>query len=95
MFLSRAPALSCVAERGDGHPALVVPGFTASDNSTAPLRAVLRSNGYEVFGWELGTNTGPQRRVSPRRGPAGHHPRKPVPVPRRRPGARDADVADC
>ncbi len=63
MFLSLAPVLSCVTKRGDGHPVLVVPGFMASDTSTAPLRALLRSKGYDVFGWGLGTNTGPERRL--------------------------------
>jgi pimeloyl-ACP methyl ester carboxylesterase len=44
--------------RGDGQPVLVVPGFGASDASTAPLRRVLRRLGYAAHGWELGRNLG-------------------------------------
>jgi len=47
------------AGRGDRHPVLVLPGFTASDRSTAPLRAFLRAHGYWVHGWGLGRNIGP------------------------------------
>ena len=47
------------AGRGDRHPVLVLPGFTASDRSTAPLRAFLRTHGYWVHGWGLGRNMGP------------------------------------
>ncbi len=45
--------------RGDGHPVLVLPGFVASDRSTAPLRRLLRDLGYAPFGWKLGQNLGP------------------------------------
>src|SRR5690349_8880765 len=34
------------APRGDGHPVLVLPGYTASDLSTVPLRRYLSSLGY-------------------------------------------------
>ena len=51
------------ARRGDGHPVLVLPGFTASDNSTWYLRNVLRAKGYAAHGWRLGTNTGPHPRI--------------------------------
>ena len=44
---------------GDGHPVLVLPGFTAADRSTGPLRALLRRLGYRTYGWKLGTNLGP------------------------------------
>ena len=39
--------------RGDGHPVLVLPGFTASDLSTRALRRTLRSWGYSptAGGW--------------------------------------------
>jgi pimeloyl-ACP methyl ester carboxylesterase len=47
------------APRGDGHPVLVLPGFTASDFSTRVLRAYLRSRGYGAYGWGLGRNLGP------------------------------------
>ena len=46
------------APRGDGHPVLVLPGFLASDASTAPLRRYLSALGYDVHGWELGRNLG-------------------------------------
>ena len=36
----------------------MLPGFTASDVSTAPLRRLLERRGYEVFGWGLGRNLG-------------------------------------
>src|SRR5262245_48180304 len=50
-LLKRAP-------RGDGHPVLVLPGYTASDISTGPLRRYLRALGYDVYAWELGRNWG-------------------------------------
>lgn len=51
------PVLS-TAPRGDGHPVLVVPGFSASDTSTAVLRTYLGWLGYSVYGWDLGRNMG-------------------------------------
>src|SRR5437870_1661144 len=45
--------------RGDQHPVLVLPGFTASDVTTTPLRWQLRSWGYWAHGWQLGRNLGP------------------------------------
>lgn len=48
-----------LAPRGDGHPVLILPGFTASDVSTRILRQFLRSRGYHVHGWRLGRNLGP------------------------------------
>lgn len=50
-FLRRAP-------KGDGHPILVLPGFTASDVSTAPLRWFLKDRGYHAHGWDQGRNLG-------------------------------------
>jgi hypothetical protein len=47
----------------EGSPVLVLPGFTASDQSTRPLRRLLRSKGYPVHGWGLGTNVGPHAHV--------------------------------
>jgi pimeloyl-ACP methyl ester carboxylesterase len=44
---------------GDGHPVLVLPGFTAADGSTLQLRALLRRLGYRTYGWKLGNNLGP------------------------------------
>lgn len=45
--------------RGDGHPVLVLPGYSTSDRSTIPLRSVLRRLGYRTHGWKLGANWGP------------------------------------
>jgi pimeloyl-ACP methyl ester carboxylesterase len=50
-FLDRAP-------RGDGHPVLVLPGFSADDDSTGVLRRFLRRLGYDVHPWLLGRNLG-------------------------------------
>lgn len=44
--------------RGDGHPVLLVPGFTASDVTLVGLSLFLRSRGYHVETWGLGQNTG-------------------------------------
>jgi pimeloyl-ACP methyl ester carboxylesterase len=51
--------LLALAPRGDGHAVLVLPGFLASDLSTAPLRRFLSSRGYDAHGWSLGRNHGP------------------------------------
>ena len=48
-LLSRLP-------KGDGHPVLVLPGFMASDTSTAPMRKLLKDLGYDAHGWGLGRN---------------------------------------
>lgn len=48
------------AKRGDGHPVLVLPGFTTTDASTGILRRYLKQQGYDVHGWELGRNLGPR-----------------------------------
>lgn len=52
-LLARAP-------RGDGHPVLVLPGLTAGDSSTWPLRRFLERIGYAAYPWELGLNFGPR-----------------------------------
>ncbi len=49
--------------RGDGHPVLVLPGFLASDVSTAPLRRFLAESGYATHPWNLGRNLGPREGV--------------------------------
>lgn len=49
--------------KGDGHPVLVLPGFTAADGSTLQLRALLRRLGYRTFGWKLGNNLGPTPQI--------------------------------
>jgi pimeloyl-ACP methyl ester carboxylesterase len=48
---------------GDGHDVLVLPGFTADDRSTGPLRRHLRAWGYHTHGWRLGRNLGPTPQV--------------------------------
>src|SRR6266849_2800401 len=47
------------APKGDGHPVLVLPGFTGSDVSTRVMRAFLRRLGYYTHAWRLGRNWGP------------------------------------
>ena len=44
--------------KGDGHTVLVLPGFTAGDQSTLVLRRLLSRLGYRALPWELGANTG-------------------------------------
>ncbi len=57
-----APWLRLIG-RGDNHPVLILPGFLADDPSTAPLRYILRGQGYWVHGWELGRNLGPTPQI--------------------------------
>jgi pimeloyl-ACP methyl ester carboxylesterase len=61
-FMAAAPWLR-VLGRGDRHPVLVLPGFTADDRSTEPLRATLMASGYWTHAWRLGSNMGPTSRV--------------------------------
>ncbi len=49
--------------KGDGRPVFVLPGFTASDASTQPMRWLLRELGYNTFGWNQGVNLGPTPKV--------------------------------
>lgn len=53
------------APSGDGHPVLVVPGFTASDVSTVPLRKFLEQKHYAVHPWRMGRNMGPIEQLIP------------------------------
>jgi pimeloyl-ACP methyl ester carboxylesterase len=46
------------APRGDGHPVLVLPGFTAGDPSTRVLRRYLERLGYGAHPWLQGRNLG-------------------------------------
>lgn len=57
LFLS-TPALRLLP-KGDGHPVVVFPGFTAGDRSTDPLRNVLKNLGYRTYAWGNGVNIGP------------------------------------
>jgi len=50
--------------RGDGHPVLLVPGFTASDATLVGLSMFLCSRGYHVETWGLGQNTGFKQKFS-------------------------------
>ena len=49
-----------VGPRGpeDGPPALVIPGFLASDRTTMDIRRALAPAGWRVHPWELGVNRG-------------------------------------
>lgn len=62
MYVAALPLFE-LAPKGDGHPVLVLPGFTASDVSTLALRRFLRGRGYHSHGWRLGRNLGPSTRV--------------------------------
>ncbi|TXJ17121.1 MAG: alpha/beta hydrolase [Afipia sp.] len=55
--LLMAPAL-LMAQRGDGHPVLVLPGLLASDVSTLILRRYLDLLGFSTHPWGFGRNTG-------------------------------------
>jgi pimeloyl-ACP methyl ester carboxylesterase len=46
------------APKGDGHPVLVLPGFSAGDDSTLMLRRFITRLGYKPLPWLQGTNTG-------------------------------------
>ena len=54
-FYALRPLLRALP-KGDGHGVLVLPGFMASDASTAPLRSLLGDLGYQAVGWGLGRN---------------------------------------
>ena len=43
---------------GDGHPVIVVPGFTVGDRSTVVMRNFLSSLGFLPCGWKQGVNFG-------------------------------------
>lgn len=63
----------------DGAPALVVPGFLASDRTTMELRRALGRAGWRVYPWELGLNRGARPDTLERLGArleAVHDPRK-------------------
>jgi pimeloyl-ACP methyl ester carboxylesterase len=58
-LLAVASPVLAMSPRGDGHTVLVLPGLAADDMSTRPLRGFLRWLGYDVLGWGLGRNVGP------------------------------------
>ncbi|MEQ9394535.1 lipase family alpha/beta hydrolase [Haliea sp.] len=53
--------LSRLLPRGDGHSVVVLPGFMASDASTAGLRRFLNERGYRALPWGLGRHGGGER----------------------------------
>jgi pimeloyl-ACP methyl ester carboxylesterase len=55
------PALLAAAPRGDGHPVMVLPGFTAGDDSMLMLRRLLTQLDYKALPWLQGTNVGHPR----------------------------------
>ena len=59
-MLGLATPMLSMTPKGDGHPVIVAPGFMAGDSSTGMLRRFLKSRGYDVYGWDLGTNLGPK-----------------------------------
>jgi pimeloyl-ACP methyl ester carboxylesterase len=64
-LLLRAPELAA-QPRGSGETVLVLPGYGATDASTALLRAYLRYLGYRARGWGLGRNRGDVPALLPR-----------------------------
>ena len=57
-LLGAYPLLRRSVPSGDGHAVMILPGFFASDVSTAPLRTFLRAKGYQPHGWNHGRNLG-------------------------------------
>ncbi|MFL6829505.1 MAG: esterase/lipase family protein [Sphingomicrobium sp.] len=61
----------------DGPPALVIPGFLATDRTTTPLRTALADAGWRVHGWNMGWNRGVREdtieRLRGRLDAIGHH----------------------
>jgi pimeloyl-ACP methyl ester carboxylesterase len=54
-FLMSRPFLGNLP-KGDGHAVQVLPGFMASNTSTAPMRRLLKELGYDAHGWDSGRN---------------------------------------
>jgi pimeloyl-ACP methyl ester carboxylesterase len=64
-LLLRAPLLATLP-RGNGAAVMLLPGYGASESSTAMLQAFLRLLGYSSHHWGLGRNTGNAARLLPR-----------------------------
>ena len=47
----------------DAPPALVIPGFIATDRTTMELRRALAESGWRVHPWEMGLNRGDRKSV--------------------------------
>jgi pimeloyl-ACP methyl ester carboxylesterase len=56
-------ALVAGAPRGDGHGVLVLPALGCGDRYTARVREFLNMLGYAAYGWSLGVNIGPTKRL--------------------------------
>ena len=54
-FVMARPLLAHLP-KGDGHAVMVLPGFMATNSSTAPMRRLLRDLGYDAQGWDSGRN---------------------------------------
>jgi pimeloyl-ACP methyl ester carboxylesterase len=63
--LRHAPVL-LQSPRGSGEPVLLLPGFTAGDASTWPMRQCLCALGWNARGWGLGRNRGDAPSLLPR-----------------------------
>jgi hypothetical protein len=61
-FRIKRSGLLRAAPKGDGHPVLVLPGFTHPDALTKPLRNFLTDAGYKAYGWGGGINLGLQEK---------------------------------
>jgi hypothetical protein len=59
----RVDTIAQSAPAGDGHAVLVLPALLRGDSYTSAVRQFLGLIGYAPFGWELGTNLGPTRRL--------------------------------
>ena len=57
------PPPTSMLPASQSRPVLVLPGFTAGDLSTLPLRQLLRGQGHWVHAWRLGRNLGPTHRA--------------------------------
>lgn len=57
-LLPTAPLLHATP-KGDGHPVLVLPGFSTGDMETVLVRQFLTTRNYRVHAWNLGRNVGP------------------------------------
>jgi pimeloyl-ACP methyl ester carboxylesterase len=52
------PTLISSAPKGEPHPVMVLPGFSAGDESTLPLRNFITRLRYKALPWLQGVNTG-------------------------------------
>lgn len=56
-----AGTLVSITPQGNGEPIIFLPGFGCDDFLTKPARAFLQLKGWNVYGWENGRNTGPNK----------------------------------